>query len=130
MTTSPVPSITDEDIAEIEWLAAYATQGPWHHETSAGQVGSVDVGDLCLAQAQQLNPRDNAHRDCNAAYIASVYPQVVVALIARLRAAEKDAERFRWIAENADVDCRGHAPEGDYESLGCRIDAAMTEAKP
>ena len=92
MTTSPVPSITDEQLDELEREAIRKHEEPleWF-----------------------------------------VYePSYVLSLIARLRAAEKDAERFRWIAENADVDCRGHAPEGDYESLGCRIDAAMTEAKP
>lgn len=46
-------------------------------------------------------------------------------LIARLRAAEADARRYRWIAEHADVDCRGHAPDADYNTLAERIDAAM-----
>ena len=96
MTTSPVPSITDEQIAEIEGYAVQALTSPAPDAVAAIILSATDIN----------------------------------ALIARLRAAEKDAERFRWIAENADVDCRGHAPEGDYESLGCRIDAAMTEAKP
>lgn len=40
----------------------------------------------------------------------------------------RDALRYRWIAENADVDCRGGVPDGDYSSLGERIDAALTQS--
>lgn len=52
-------------------------------------------------------------------------------LKAENEALRKDAERYRWITENADVDCRGHVPDGDYGSLCERIDAAMAnEAHP
>lgn len=54
----------------------------------------------------------------------------ILALLDELEAAQRDAERYRWVTENCDVDCRGNAPEGDYENLGAKIDAAMQEQKP
>jgi len=39
----------------------------------------------------------------------------------------RDVERYRWITENADVDCRGHVPDGEYGSLCERIDVAMSK---
>lgn len=138
MTTNPVMQITDEQIAEIEALANGATQGPWHHATDVGQIGSIDVGDRVLAQAAELEAKDNAHRDRNAAYIASVYPQVVIALISRLRAAERDAVRYRWLRQRLvgasfDWDDEGMAvlafemPDGVSIGADCdkNIDTAM-----
>lgn len=42
-------------------------------------------------------------------------------------ALRKDAERYRWITENADVDCRGHEMGREYGSLDECIDAAMAK---
>lgn len=50
----------------------------------------------------------------------------IAARDARISELEKIARRYFWIAENADVDCRGHVPDGDYASLDERIDAALS----
>lgn len=47
-------------------------------------------------------------------------------LRAELEQYRKDAQRYRWITENAEVDCRVLA-EGDFNSLDERIDAAMAK---
>ena len=46
-----------------------------------------------------------------------------------LDAVIKDAERYRWITENCDIDYRGHRPDGDYASSDEVIDAAMAVSK-
>jgi hypothetical protein len=79
---------------ELRRLAEAATPGLWHHATDVGQVGSVDVGDRVLAQAQQLSPRDNAQRDANASFIAAANPSTILALLDELEAAQRDAERY------------------------------------
>lgn len=48
-------------------------------------------------------------------------------LKAENQALRKDAERYRWITENADVDCRGHEMGREYGSLDECIDAAMAK---
>lgn len=97
MTTTPVMTITDEQIAEIEYYA------------------------LCGLQASPAN---------------------ILALISRLRAAEKDAERYRWLRD-VSVDADGDTVmaakidgEGNTISnwmfgrlLDDSIDAAMEQSK-
>lgn len=80
---SPVTSITDDQLAEIERFLAFG-----------GSTLKIHTGPLR-------------------------------GLIARLRAAEADAKRYRWITENCDIDYRGHRPDGDYASSDEAIDAAM-----
>lgn len=108
MTTNPVMSITDEQIAEIV----------------------------------RMNSELNELR-CVVRYIRV---DEVEALISRLRAAEKDAERYRWLIENSVcalkrnthpvLVCSSNLPViGWREEITRRIDAAairaaMQEQKP
>lgn len=104
MTTNPVMSITDEQIAEIEALA-FKT-----HESTAGL----------------------------SAYASATNPSKLLALISRLRAAERDAARYRWLRDRLvgssfDWDDEGMAvlafemPDGVPIGADCdkNIDTAM-----
>ena len=64
MSTNPVMSITDEQIAEIEGEAIEAVQINWPTSISGARI---------------------------------------LALISRLRAAERDAARYRWLRERGDA---------------------------
>ncbi|MNO84516.1 hypothetical protein D3C76_758580 [compost metagenome] len=99
--------------------------------------------------AQAALPRDDSpHLPCTVAFDRAASPDVVLALIAEverlaalfecsqgdMRQAQKimdrdmkDAERYRWIAENADVDCRGHEMGREYGSLDECVDAAIAK---
>lgn len=70
-TTSAVMSITDEQIAEIEALANDAAPFDW----------GPDIG---MTHAETV-------------YARSVGPDSILAIISRLRAAEKDVERMEWL---------------------------------
>ena len=100
MTTSPVPPISDEQIAELEERAAKKVKG----------INSFFVNQ-----------------------------DVIAALIARLRAAEKDAGRYRFIRDYDDGDSVERALiNPNYTPMQIRmgagldssIDTAMSEAKP
>lgn len=75
MTTTPVHSITDDQIAEIEALAEDCLEFDW----------GPDVG---MTHAETV-------------YACSVSPSSVLAIITRLREAEKDAARYRWLRNEA-----------------------------
>ena len=80
MTTEPIQSITDEQIAEIEARANDAAPFDW----------SPYIG---MTHAETL-------------YAYSVGPDSILALIARLRSAERDAARYIELAVNANENCR------------------------
>ena len=103
MTTSPVTSITDELIAELDAAAKAATCGPWRHATELGQIGSVDVGDYVLAQAQQLSYDGNSQRNKNAAYIALANPATILALLAERAAMQEQIRSYAITVENAEM---------------------------
>lgn len=78
MSQTIVPSITDEVIAEIESSAKRVTLGGlgWYTEL-------------------QLDDAIESSDDID--FMAKMTPDAALRLIARLRAAEKDAERYRFI---------------------------------
>lgn len=118
-------------LAEVERLATSRSKKEreleqelevWRHGPFCWSCGDTgDVHDItgewrgecnCLA-AQLINA--NRERD---------------QLKAENEALRKDAERYRWITENADVDCRGHEMGREYGSLDECIDAAMAKEAP
>ena len=107
-TTSPVMSITDEQIAEIEALAKDACQ-------YAGQDWFT-APDLSAWFA-----------DDDALFMAAASPFALRSLISRLRAAEMDSARYQWLCEfkewsddvDAALDC------GSKPVIDAAIDAAM-----
>lgn len=132
MSTRPVMSITDDQIAEIEALAGCATPGPWGLTLDRDlSVASSEWGLFDIRQ-DQPNFAVDAH------YAAAANPASVLGLITRLRESERDAARYRFIREVAS----GH-PE-DFEvvassafaaAYGCdhnfdlNIDEAMLSAR-
>lgn len=97
MTTTTVMTITDEQIAEIE--RDIAAQVKIKH----GQCeGGVSVrGEICRECG--ATPKDSCRRPLPKSYAV---PANITALIYRLRAAEKDAERYRWLRDYS-VDADG-----------------------
>lgn len=129
MSTRPVMSITDDQIAEIDALAWRATPGPWTLTLDRGlSVASNEWGLFDIRQ-DQPNFVVDAH------YAAAANPASVLGLITRLREAERDAARYRWLLRQAwfqsafdryDFDDRGI--QSRFELCAAEIiDAAMQE---
>lgn len=130
MTTSPVTSITDELLAELEQLAGKATPGPWEvaetdsdgsygagPDTSTGFIAyGVCAGATCLLDtlnsdaasiSEELDGEGRYAWDetgkANAHYIARANPATILALLQDVRELKRDAERYRWLIENSDM---------------------------
>ena len=91
MTTTPVMSITDDQIAEIE--RDIAAQASIKHGQCEG--GVVVRGEICRECG--ATPKDSCRRPLPKSYAV---PSNITALISRLRAAEKDAERLEFMMAN------------------------------
>lgn len=122
MTSKATYEITDEQIAEIEALANVAHISRSGHEWFSNDdcwwwTGKADEGD----------------------FMAVASPNNILALISRLRGAERDAGRYRWLRKNVCMGCP--SPEGShykdaylvvtgygYEESGDITDAAVDEA--
>lgn len=85
MTATPVPSITDDHLAEIEALAREATPGPWGFSGTDVAPTRNDQGTIYVEiwkrVAEDLCPAD-------ARFIASANPATILAMIARIRELE------------------------------------------
>jgi len=119
MTTTPVTSITDEQLAEIESLASsinhwnmpkafqeaeegvHPSEWEWH-------VGAIDEDGnqypLLHVNAHQYDSDDS---ELLARYYAACNQSAIIGLIARLRAAEADAKRFRLFIETVEAESAG-----------------------
>ena len=114
--------------AELRMLAEAAMPGDWF------KAGNLLCFDAKTGESHGLNVEDDR-------FIASASPAAVLSLLdqcdkaeaerdaalAELEACRNDAERYRWITENCDIDYRGHRPDGDYASSDEAIDAAMAK---
>jgi len=84
---------------DLRSLAEAATPGPWYavvNDLIGGK--SVSTVDRPMSETNPREwdvPADMLSSDANAAYIAAVSPDVVLALLAALAAAEARAERLR-----------------------------------
>lgn len=90
MTTTPVPSITDDQLAAIEALALEATPGPWGRAgtdvaPTRNDQGTIYV-ELWKRVAEALSPAD-------AEFIATANPATILAMIERIRELEKLADK-------------------------------------
>lgn len=107
MTTTPVMSITDEQIAEIEEAAKRATQGQWEvadgHYPSFKEIKGPSFNVSIVVSATDLDFKDYMARTADAEHIAAANPTAILSLISRLRAAEKDAERYRWLRDKSSM---------------------------
>lgn len=117
-----VPSVTDDLLAEIEAAA-----------TSPRKVF------VCTDCEGVYADRKVSQCDCmgkevyTEAFIANFSASTILALITRLRDSERDAERYRWLIDSADMmhweNMLGFADLEDSESVGHFIDAAITKER-
>jgi len=107
MTTPIVPSISDEQLAELEEAATdsklniYRPFG-WEHSVRCGNHMQTDQDFLCASS-----------------------PQTILSLIARLRAAEADAERLNKL----DALCEAYGFEGTHEGNRWMIDGPYRDIR-
>lgn len=95
-TTSPVMSITDEQIAEIDALAKDACQYASQDWFTAPDLSAWFADDDAL-------------------FMAAASPFSVRAIISRLRAAESDSERIEWLASQCEMRY-GHREHAQYSA--------------
>ena len=113
-------TITDDQIAEIEYLASNATKGDWEFHIGEIRANYDSDGYTVIAEAPSVPKNWRDQRDTNMRYMATVCPVVAQALITRLREAE------RWKADASQV----LSPLFDYaHSLGlAKLGHSVTEA--
>lgn len=144
MTTPPVPSITDELIAEIEaaaidvkgWTMREHFQEPeegFLPEDWEWYVGAIDEeGNRYPLLNVNAHQYDSGDSEKLAKYYALVNRDALLALITRLRAAEADAARYRWLREQCGMSgSLTIAVVGSWELIpwsGDDIDAAIDAA--
>jgi len=139
MTTSPVMSVNDELVAELEALASKATGGEWEYHIGLIRTMPDSDGYVPIAVAPNAPKNWRGQRDTNMHYIATSNPATILALLAERAELKRDAERYRWLrdpcsgAERVVTYGRGDYGRGlmSYTMLDAAIDAAMqSEAKP
>lgn len=90
-------TITDDQIAEIEYLASNATRGDWEFHICEIRANYDSDGYTVIAESPSVPKNWRDQRDTNMRYMATVCPVAAQALIARLREAE------RWKADASQV---------------------------
>ena len=130
-------TITDDQIAEIEYLASNATRGDWEFHICEIRTNYDSDGYTVIAEAPSVPKSWRDQRDTNMRYMATVCPVVAQALITRLREAERDAARYRFLRESGKfspsafggwaLNC-GHT-RAQPSLLDAAIDAAMLSAR-
>lgn len=111
MTTSPVVSITDEQIDELEMLACKASPGPWWIDSHGHTMRSMDSYEVVFhhkdagkaVRHEETGNLSHWRNDWDASFIATANPETILALIA-------DARRYRYLRNiAAGVDFAGPA---------------------
>jgi len=148
MSTSPVMSITDEMVAELEALASKAgALAIDSAETVEAQSGRMIECPVCGGEGYASAENDYCNFDNHAigvefygigpefgladAYFRKANPATILALLAERKELIKDRERLDWLADQGD-DCQWmnilRVETDDFESLRAAIDAAMVKA--
>lgn len=134
---SPVTSITDDQIAELEELCSKATQGKWWIDSHGVTMMAMDSLEVvfttpCDPNAAVRHPEtgnlSNWRNDWDASYIATACPSKVQSLIARLRAAEADAKRYRWLRDDGYLENWANLHVCDEHLRSERTDTAIDAA--
>lgn len=148
MTTSPVMSINDELLAELEMLAGKATQGEWwidSHGHAMMALGSLDVifqtkdGEGPAVRHPETGNLSHWRNDWDASFIAAANPATILALLAhiadlkqQLAAAGRDAQ---MLADTRNVISKEWRP-GSVGAIAAKdlliqkLDARLSEAAP
>lgn len=133
MTTSPITSITEELLAELDQLAGKATPGPWAAERD--QVGPRSQEDdqsygmlIPVAYIERFDWPENA--DANKSLIAAANPATILALLQHVRELSKDRDRLDWLADPdnqiGNVQLPTEIVMQNIHSLRAAIDAARS----
>ena len=129
MSTSPVMSITDEMVVELEALASKATPGPWSYDSSYVCTVRQDGG---TTYVESWNPVADALLSKNVHYIAKANPATILALLAERKELVRDRERLDWLADPDNTTGNVQLPikcvTENVHSLRAAIDAAMVKA--
>lgn len=94
MTTSPVMTVTDELLAELEAATSNATGGEWEYNMGLIRTMADSDGYVPVSVAPNVPSNWRKQRDRNMQYIALASPATITALTAELR---------RLRAENAEL---------------------------
>ena len=101
MTTTPLPSITDDVLAEIEAAAKAATPGQWKvkdgYYPGFKELEGASFSLSVVVSATDLKLSDFMARTSDLEHIALCNPANVLALIARIKELEKDAARMSFV---------------------------------
>lgn len=110
MTTSPIVSITDELVAELEQLA-----------NECGQHGS-----------NWYEPRHMAafpEYACDQDFVVAASPATILALLAEREELKRDADRYRWLRDSCDNDPANLGIEyAEIPGVDAAIEAARSSA--
>lgn len=89
MTTSPVVTITDELVAELEALADLATDGPWQYvEHDDCEYIEGPCNEFICSSADHIHDSE---------FIAQTNPAVIKALLSERAELKRDAERYKFL---------------------------------
>ncbi len=128
MTTPIVPSITDEQLAELE---------EYCEKKAFVCCGNLSVGGEYMGAQEMVCCGDPELTEVD----INTPAEEILGLIARLRAAEKNAARYLWLRDRVGVDFvygefHAYLPGGNYvrnkqdkEETDHMIDAAMEQSK-
>lgn len=122
MTTSPVMSITDELVVELEALAGKASPGPWRIEDDEDSC----AGAMFIASGDKKYSGHEIARlynDSDALYIEHANPATILALLADRENLKRDAERYLWLRDD-----HAYFPEEEGIRGGQELDAAIDAA--
>lgn len=86
---TPVPSITDDQLAEIEALARDAVPGPWKHEVDEDSCYGATF--VMLDTGAYSPPLCRIDDEATAEFVAVTNPATILAMIARIRELERAA---------------------------------------
>ncbi len=110
MTAPETPSPLDLD--RLEALAEKATPGPWRRSGPDVDMGGRDRWVICgHSFDRSTNKAETEQDERDAAYLQALSPEVVRALVSRVREAEKQVAAMIRVSESLAEVIRTHAPE-------------------
>lgn len=112
----------DAELAALEAAARAATPGEWFPRYG-GRAAACIFGrdDFLIAETSGRN------RDANASFIAKAHPDATLRLIQRVREAEADAARFRWLDDTASYYGLGDDLRIEWRGSGSSVRAAIDQ---
>lgn len=114
------------DLNMLEEIARSATPGPWWIDSHGHEMVNCETLELIFMTSDDMGESirhgdtGNLSRwrnDNDATFIAAFDPTAAIALITRLREAEKDAARYRWLRNS-----------GKFLETGDKFDSVVDQA--